>query len=54
MPEFDLQTIAKVKELWSPLYGREISDLEATEILTNVTNYFAILKEWAEKAKLSD
>jgi hypothetical protein len=35
--------IAETRRVWSPIYGREISDDEAIEILTNVKRLAEVL-----------
>lgn len=37
------ELIAETRRVWSPIYGRTISDEEAVEMLTNVKQFVEIL-----------
>jgi hypothetical protein len=41
----------KEKELrqWSKLYGRPLSEEEYVEICTNLSEFFATLKQWSDE-----
>ena len=47
--------IAYTKEIWQPYYSEELSDIEAVEIIDNMTAFMNLLIKWdrAEKEKKS-
>ena len=41
----DESLIKKTRDVWEPLYGREITDTEATEIIKKFSNIFDVMTE---------
>lgn len=38
--------IARTREIWQPRMGRNLTDVDARQILNSVTGFFGVLAEW--------
>ena len=48
--ERDQTLIRETRVLWQERYGRFLSEDEAKQILTNVTDFFTLLHEWDQQS----
>ncbi len=39
--------LARTREVWQPLLGRDVGDEDARQIMHNVTGFFGVLADWA-------
>jgi hypothetical protein len=44
--------IARTRQVWQPLLGRDLTDEDARQITLIVTGFFGILAEWSRAEKL--
>jgi hypothetical protein len=45
--------IARTRQVWQPLLGRDLTDEDARQITLNVTGFFGILAEWSRAEKFA-
>jgi len=46
------EIIELTKEHWKEFYGRDLSDLEAEQIIRNVAQFFDLLDRWDKEEKV--
>ena len=44
---------ARIRQIWQPRIGRDLTDEDARQIMHNVTGFFGVLAEWARAEKMA-
>ena len=45
--------IARIRQVWQPRLGRDLTDEDARHIMHNVTGFFGVLAEWSGAERLA-
>ena len=43
--------LARTQQIWQARFGRDLSNVDAGQIVHNVTGFFGVLAEWARAEK---
>jgi hypothetical protein len=43
---------ARIRQVWQPRIGRDLTDEDARQIMHNVTGFFGVLADWSRAERL--